>query len=128
LDEALAVLRDAVQIFHDIGDLGRQGHALENLGGILRSADKVDEAIIAYQEAAHILGDIVGGPCRGHALESLGVALREAGRLCEALAVFRNAIHVFQETGDQVRENRALNQLAAVQETCTQRECRDSPT
>jgi tetratricopeptide (TPR) repeat protein len=110
-DDSVAVTTISLNAARRLGDRGREGDALTNLGGALQEARRFEEAITACQDAAAIYRETGDRHHEGIALNNLGVALRWARRFEEAITACQDAAAIYRETGDRRGEGDALTIL-----------------
>jgi DNA-binding SARP family transcriptional activator/tetratricopeptide (TPR) repeat protein len=111
-NEASGKLRQALEIYRDLGDRLGQERTLCNLGLVLRRQGSYAEAVDHHRQAlalARTLGDTFG---EALALTGLGTTLCLQGRYQLATEHHRLAITLFQEIGEV--HDFALGNLAAV--------------
>jgi tetratricopeptide (TPR) repeat protein len=101
----------AVEAACRLGDRGREGSALTNLGIVLRQLRRFDEAIDAHRRHLEICRDLGDEHSAGGALANLGVALRKARRFDEAVDACREAAAICRRLGDRHGEAIALTNL-----------------
>jgi tetratricopeptide (TPR) repeat protein len=111
-DQASGKLRQALEIYRDLGDRFGQERTLCNLGQVLRRQGSYQEAVDHHRQAlalARTLGDTFG---EANALDGLGMALCLQGHYQPAADHHRQAIALFREIGEA--HDFALGNLAVV--------------
>jgi Flp pilus assembly protein TadD len=88
MDEAVAVLRRAIELSPDYGE------AHNNLGIALQAQGMRDDAVASYRRALELRPDTP------EILNNLGTALQEQARMDEAVACYRRAIEVNPAYGE----------------------------
>jgi DNA-binding SARP family transcriptional activator/tetratricopeptide (TPR) repeat protein len=111
-DQARAKLRQALEIYRDLGDLLGQERTLCNLGLVLRRQGSYAESADHHRQAlalARAIGDTFG---QALALTGLGSTLCLQGRYQPAIDHHRQAIALYREIGNTRDEGFALENLA----------------
>jgi tetratricopeptide (TPR) repeat protein len=91
----------ALEIYEELGDLGRQAVVLNNMGGMAYWEGRWDEAVELYErgrDARLRTGDHVNA---ASGTFNIGEIRSDQGRLGEADALFRDALRVWQAAGDR---------------------------
>jgi DNA-binding SARP family transcriptional activator/tetratricopeptide (TPR) repeat protein len=113
-DQASGKLRQALEIYRDLGDQLGEERTLANLGHVLRRQGRYQEAADQHRRAvvlARDLGDTFG---EAVALDGLGKELRLQGHYQSATDHHRQAIVLFRELSESRGEGIALENLARV--------------
>ncbi len=104
----------ALAIFEELGDVGKQGSVLNNLGGFAYLRGRWDDALDLYDRARRAwakAGDVAHA---AFATINVGEVLTDQGRLDEAEAMFREALRVWRAAGDDTGELYVVRNLARV--------------
>ncbi|MBN6051065.1 tetratricopeptide repeat protein, partial [Nonomuraea sp. RK-328] len=116
-DDLLSIHSTAATASTQLGDLRREGAALNNLGIALRHVRRFDEAITAHEDAAAIYRDLRDRHSEGAALTNLGLALHQVRRFDEAVTTLQDAAAIYRDLRDRHSEGAALGNLGrALQE------------
>lgn len=114
-DPAVAALREAAEIWGELGRPRGEADALVWLGEALRDAGDLKAAVLVARRAA-ALWESVGEPAkRASALHSAGHYAHFAGLREEALADLRTALSIYREEGLVGGQAHVLNELGLAQ-------------
>ncbi|MEV5957012.1 tetratricopeptide repeat protein [Streptomyces sp. NPDC051987] len=111
-EEAIETCGQCRAAARQLGDLRREGMALDILGTALTQTGRFDEAVDAHTRALECF-EQVGAPA-GRILASLGAALAHAGRAEEALNTLLRAGAALQQAGDRQGEATALGHVGGL--------------
>ena len=112
-DYALALdsMRQAYDIYIEIGALRNQSIVLQTIGSIYSSGGRYEQAIAHFSDAAERYEDPV---LELAASNNMANAYREMGRYDEALSAFQEALAIATAMDSQVLQARILNNLGAL--------------
>lgn len=82
--EALEAALDTDQTFAAVGDVRREGMALNNQAVALESLQRLDEALARYERSAALLGDAGEGEMRSAVLKAAAALQLRRGKLAES--------------------------------------------
>ena len=108
---ALACYREALALFHQLGERKDEAAALNNLGFASFSLGEPQPAEESYRQALSIrrtIGDRAG---EAQALNNLAVLYRSLGEIDEALAAYAQAREILTALDDRRQEATILNNL-----------------
>lgn len=91
-EEAVNVVKPALLLFQEKGDLERLGIAYGNLGAALEACGRYEEAQEAYLQSAEWLEKCGKAELRLHALKALSQLQLKQGKQLQALATFQSAL------------------------------------
>lgn len=113
LDDGILVARVGLEVAQRSGHRAREARAWNQLGMILRSADRTEEAIEACVRSRALyeeVGDVNGV---AHAWDDLANGLGKAGRAEEAIEAYAHALAIYQKIGNRQGEGWSSNHLGA---------------
>ncbi|MFD2687738.1 tetratricopeptide repeat protein, partial [Streptomyces phyllanthi] len=119
LEESVVVLRHAAATFGSVGDLARQGRALNNLGVSLRALSRYEESAQAIRQDLAICRDSGDRPGLATSLLNLAETLSVSGDKRSAVAHWQEALEILADTGadsdtvDEVRRRIAEDRTAS---------------
>jgi tetratricopeptide (TPR) repeat protein len=105
-DEAVALLKDAIETFRGLGEKHLEGRSLVNLAVVHHHAGDLERAIVLLQEALPLLDPEREPRVLLNARHNLAFYLAGAGRFEEALAAYREARPLYREFPEPWVENR----------------------
>jgi tetratricopeptide (TPR) repeat protein len=109
--QATSFYQQSLELAREIGDLQRQGHALNNLSNIYQVLGNYPKAIEMLQQALAIAREIADRHGEGNALGNLGNAYHALGEYQRAINFYHQRLAIAREIGDQQGEGNALNNL-----------------
>lgn len=105
-DEALRLLRRAISIFLEEGDLHRAGRALVKLSTIYNYAGKSEECVSVLYRALELIDPEQEPRLLLNAWHNLSFVLAELGRFLEAQSIYRKARPLYRDFPDAWTQNR----------------------
>jgi tetratricopeptide (TPR) repeat protein len=112
-DQAVDVLRQALDIYVEMGDRAGEFQTLLFIGVVRRDQGHFTEAISSFRRCL-AMSDEVGQLEVAATQFNIGFALREQGFWDDARTAFESGLAVFQATGDSLAQARILYGLAVV--------------
>jgi predicted ATPase/tetratricopeptide (TPR) repeat protein len=113
LEEALATLVHAHDLFAQLADRYGTGNNRGNVACVLQELGRLDEALTAYDESLAELAAIGARPSEGVFRMLRATLLHERGDLADACAAYEHAASVLGATGQGRDEGHALGYLGA---------------
>jgi tetratricopeptide (TPR) repeat protein len=111
-DDWLTVTEVELAAARRVGDLAREGTALNDRGAALQSAGRLEEAISALQAAKAIYQKIGNRSREARVLANLGIALAEARRFDEAITAHREDLAICLDRSNFPGAGSALSNLS----------------
>ncbi|HBL29997.1 MAG TPA: hypothetical protein DD490_24420 [Acidobacteria bacterium] len=111
---ALRLLRPALRLARELGDLPGQASALDKLGSAYLALGRPATAAAAFGQAAALCAQMKGENLLGWIEINRGRLQESLGRRAEALASYREAQRRLEGTGDRSGVTAALHQQAAL--------------
>ncbi len=110
--QALAVARQAKDIFADAVDSGGEARAVKNIGDVLDDGGQHAEGLHSYDVALGMFRKIDNETGIAVTLNNMAHAMRNEGNLAGARKNFDEALGISRRVGDDARTALALNGLA----------------
>jgi hypothetical protein len=111
VEPALACYREALALYHQLGETKDEATALNNLAVLYRSLGEIDEALVAYGEAREILATLDDHRQEATTLNNLGAAYSTLGEAERARLYLTRALALRQAVEDRRGEIVTLNNL-----------------
>ena len=111
VERAIGSYKQALVIFHEIGDRQGEGNVLGSLGLAHKDLGEFAKAVEYCEQQLVIAREIGDRQAEGNSLGNLGVAYRNLGYLKEAIGYSEQALAIDREIGDRQGEGNALGSL-----------------
>ena len=106
--------RKLLLIFHDTGDMVKEGQLSLTLGRICHSQNNLEEALEFYERAIDISVQTGDRKLEAEAYRNLGVVFNSLGEYVKAKECLEKALAIRTETGDRKREAAVYRNLGGV--------------
>jgi tetratricopeptide (TPR) repeat protein len=114
LDEAFALLRQALELRWEVSDRKGEGHTLGLLGNVAWQAGRPEEAAQRFEEALAIAREVGDLLSESITLGNLGVVHDRLGDFRKALDYFEQSLAIARSFDDRSRVSYALANIGAV--------------
>ncbi|MCO8269057.1 tetratricopeptide repeat protein [Actinoplanes sp. TRM 88003] len=111
------LMRDAVDLFRQVGDPLWEAVALHNLGMLADRSEDYKTAIDHWERALALVRTVGDQSAEAQTLNVLGIAMERAGRFVEAIGYCRDALTLARASGNEHGTAFVLNTLGTVELT-----------
>ena len=117
MDDARALLEQAMHVLRRSGDRREEGRVLGNLAVLHKNLGRTDEARALYADALAIHREVGNRRSEGIHLGELALMAWELGRLNEALQLYEESLQIHREVGNRRVEAQVISNLANLHRT-----------